>query len=272
MSQLSGKTLFITGASRGIGLAIALRAARDGANIAIAAKSSVPNPKLPGTIHDAARAVEAAGGRALPLKCDIREEDEVRAAVAATVDAFGGIDILVNNASAIWLRGTLDTPMKRFDLMQQVNARGSFLCAQACLPHLLQAPNPHILTLAPPPSLDPKWWGPHTGYTLAKMGMSFATLGLAAEFGPRGIAVNALWPRTVIATDAINMIPGVEIPRCRTPQIVADAAHAVLVREARGFHGRFLIDEDVLRETGVTDFSAYAVDASQAPLPDLFLD
>ena len=272
MSNLSGKTLFITGASRGIGLAIALRAARDGANVAIAAKSSVPNPKLPGTIHSAAAAVEAAGGRALPLKCDIREEDEVRAAVAATVDAFGGIDILVNNASAIWLRGALDTPMKRFDLMQHVNARGSFLCAQACLPHLLQAPNPHILTLAPPPSLDPKWWGPHTGYTLAKMGMSFATLGLAAEFGPQGVAINALWPRTVIATDAINMIPGVDVAMCRRPEIMGDAAHAVLVRPAAGFHGHFLIDEDVLREAGVSDFAGYAVDPAQPLLPDLFLD
>jgi len=268
---LAGKTLLITGASRGIGLAIALRAARDGANVAIAAKSSVPNPKLPGTIHTAAAAIEAAGGRALALKCDIREEDDVRAAVAATVETFGGIDILINNASAIWLRGALDTPMKRFDLMQQVNARGSFLCAQACLPHLLQAPNPHILTLAPPPSLDPRWWGPHTGYTLAKMGMSFVTLGLAAEFGPQGVAVNALWPRTVIATDAINMIPGVEAARCRRPEIVADAAHAVLLREARGFHGQFLIDEDVLRETGAVDFDDYALDPTQTPLPDLFL-
>jgi len=265
MTTLSGKTLFITGASRGIGLAIALRAARDGANVAIAAKSSVPNPKLPGTIHSAAAAVEAAGGRALALKCDIREEDEVRAAVAATVDAFGGIDILVNNASAIWLRGALDTPMKRFDLMQQVNARGSFLCAQACLPHLLQAPNPHILTLAPPPSLDPKC-------TLAKMGMSFVTLGLAAEFGPQGVAVNALWPRTVIATDAINMIPGVDAAMCRTPEILGDAAHAVLIRAAAGFHGRFLIDEDVLGEAGVADFGRYAVDPSKPLLPDLFLD
>jgi citronellol/citronellal dehydrogenase len=260
MTTLSGKTLFITGASRGIGRAIALRAARDGANIAIAAKSSVANPKLPGTIHSVAAEVEAAGGRALPLQCDIREEDAVRAAVAATVDAFGGIDILVNNASAIWLRGALDTPMKRFDLMQQVNARGSFLCAQACLPWLLQAPNPHILTLAPPPSLDPKWWGPHTGYTLAKMGMSFVTLGLAAEFGPQGVAINALWPRTVIATDAINMIPGVDPAWCRTPDIVADAAHAVLVRAARGFTGNFLIDEDALRDAGITDLSRYAVD------------
>jgi citronellol/citronellal dehydrogenase len=272
MATLSGKTLFITGASRGIGLAIALRAARDGANIAIAAKSSVPNPKLPGTIFDAARAVEQAGGRALALKCDIREEEDVRAAVAATVESFGGIDLLVNNASAIWLRGVLDTPMKRFDLMQQVNARGSFLCAMACLPHLLQAANPHILTLAPPPSLDPKWWGPHTGYTLAKMGMSFVSLGLAAEFGAQGVAVNALWPRTVIATDAINMIPGVDAARCRIPQIVADAAHAVLVRGARGFSGKFLIDEDVLREAGATDFDRYAVQPGQALLPDLFLD
>jgi len=271
MTTLAGKTLFITGASRGIGLAIALRAARDGANIAIVAKSSAPNPKLPGTIHTAAAEVEAAGGRALALKCDIREEDEVRAAVAATVEAFGGIDILVNNASAIWLRGALDTPMKRFDLMQQVNARGSFLCAQACLPHLLKAANPHILTLAPPPSLDPKWWAPHTGYTLAKMGMSFVTLGLAGEFGPKGVAVNALWPRTVIATDAIQMIPGVDARNCRRPQIVADAAHAVLVRDARGFSSRFLIDEDVLREAGETDFDRYAVEPGRPLLPDLFL-
>ena len=272
MTTLSGKTLFITGASRGIGRAIALRAARDGANIAIASKSSVANPKLSGTIHSVAAEVEAAGGRALALKCDIREEDEVRASVAATVDLFGGIDILVNNASAIWLRGTLDTPMKRFDLMQQVNARGSFLCAQACLPYLLQAPNPHILSLAPPPTLDPKWWGPHTAYTLAKMGMSFVTLGLAAEFGPQGVAVNALWPRTIIATDALNMIPGIDLARCRTPEIVADAAHAILTRPADGFAGHFLIDDDVLIGTGVTDFTRYAVDPTQRLLPDLFVD
>ncbi|CAA9356889.1 MAG: Short-chain dehydrogenase [uncultured Lysobacter sp.] len=268
---LSGKTLFITGASRGIGRAIALRAAHDGANIAIASKSSVPNPKLPGTIHSVAAEVEAAGGCALALRCDIRDEDEVRAAVAATVDAFGGIDILVNNASAIWLRGALDTPMKRFDLMQQVNARGSFLCAQACLPWLLQAPNPHILTLAPPPSLDPKWWGPHTGYTLAKMGMSFVTLGLAAEYAGQNIAINALWPRTIIATDAINMIPGVDPAGCRRPDIVADAVHAVLSRPAHERSGAFLIDEDVLREAGVTDFDAYAVEPGRPLLPDLFL-
>ena len=269
---LQGKTLFITGASRGIGLAIALRAARDGANVAIAAKSAVPNPKLPGTIHSAAAAVEAAGGRGLALKCDIREEEQVHAAVAATVEAFGGIDILVNNASAIWLRGALDTPMKRFDLMQQVNARGSFLCAQACLPHLLRSANPHILTLAPPPSLDPKWWAPHTGYTLAKMGMSFVTLGLAGEFGPQGVAVNALWPRTLIATEALNMIPGVSAGNGRRPEIMADAAHAVLTRPAAGFHGQFLIDDEVLAAAGVTDLSAYALDPSQPLLPDLFLD
>ena len=272
MTTLAGKTLFITGASRGIGLAIALRAAREGANVTIAAKSAVPNPKLAGTIFTAAEAVTAAGGQGLALKCDIREEAEVKAAVAAAVERFGGIDILVNNASAIWLRGTLDTPMKRFDLMNQVNARGSFLCAQTCLPHLLQAPNPHILTLAPPPSLDPKWWGPHTGYTLAKMGMSFVTLGLAAEFGPQGVAVNALWPRTLIATEALNMIPGVSAANGRTPAIMADAAHAVLTRQARGFHGQFLIDDEVLGAAGVTDFSGYAVDATQPLFPDLFLD
>src|SRR5262249_48170514 len=202
---------------------------------------------------------------------DIREEDEVRVAVAQTAEHFGGVDILVNNASAIWLRGALDTPMKRFDLMQQVNARGTFLCAQVCLPHLLRAANPHGLTLAPPPSLDPKWWGPHTGYTLAKMGMSFVTIGLAAEFGPRGVAVNALWPRSLIATDALNMIPGVSAANGRKPAIMADAAHAVLTRPARNFSGNFLIDDDVLREAGVSDLDAYAVDPGQPLLPDLFL-
>lgn len=272
MSSLKGKTLFITGASRGIGLAIALRAARDGANVAIAAKSAVPNPKLPGTIHTAAAAVDNAGGHGLALQCDIREEADVHAAVAATVERFGGIDILVNNASAIWLRGLADTPMKRFDLMQQVNARGTFLCSQACLPHLERAANPHILTLAPPPNLDPKWWAPHTGYTLAKMGMSFVTLGLAAELGARGIAVNALWPRTVIATDAINMIPGVDVSQCRKPEIVADAAHAILTLPSSECTGRFLIDEEVLRKRGIVDFAGYAVEPGRALLPDLFLD
>ena len=272
MTSLSGKTLFITGASRGIGLAIALRAARDGANIVIAAKTDVVNPKLPGTIHSAAAQIEAAGGKALAVKCDIREEAEVRATVAQAVDRFGGIDILVNNASAIWLRGVLDTPMKRFDLMSQVNSRGTFMCSQICLPHLLKSANPHILTLAPPPNLAPHWWAAHTAYTLAKMGMSLVTLGLAAEFAAQGVAVNALWPRTVIATDAINMIPGVSLSRCRKPEIVADAAHAILTTPAQELNGQFLIDEDVLRAHGVSDFACYAVDPTQPLLPDLFLD
>ena len=269
--SLRGKTVFITGASRGIGREIALRLARDGANVAIASKSAAPNPKLPGTIHSVAAEVEAAGGSALPVRCDIREEAQVRAAVDATVEAFGGIDVLVNNASAIWLRGTLDTPMKRYDLMQEVNARGTFLCTQACLPHLLRAGNPHVLTLAPPPSLEPRWWAPHAAYTLAKMGMSFVTLGLAAEFAGQGVAINALWPRTIIATDALNMIPGIDTARCRKPAIVADAAHAVLVRPAAERTGAFLIDEDVLREAGVDDFDAYAVEPGRPLLPDLFL-
>ena len=271
MSNLKGKTLFITGASRGIGLAIALRAARDGANIVIAAKSDIPNPKLPGTIHSAAKAVEQAGGKALALRCDIREEDQVKAAVEKAVETFGGIDILINNASAIWLRGTLDTPMKRFDLMSQVNSRGTFMCSQICLPHLLKSDNPHILTLAPPINLDPKWWAPHTGYTLAKMGMSFVTLGLAEEFKGK-VAVNALWPRTVIATDAINMIPGVELSKCRTPEILSDAAYFILTTPHAQLNGQFILDEDFLRERGITDFDRYAVDVSQTLLPDLFLD
>jgi citronellol/citronellal dehydrogenase len=274
MPSLSGKTVFITGASRGIGRAIALRAAGDGANVVVAAKSSVPNPKLPGTIHSVAAEVEAAGGQALAIQCDIREEDQVHAAIEATVARFGGLDALVNNASAIWLRGTLDTPMKRFDLMQQVNARGSFLCAQAALPHLLRSDDPHILTLAPPPSLDPKWWAPHVGYTLAKMGMSFVTLGLAAEFAPKGVAVQALWPRTVIATDALNMIPGIEPAHCRTPDIVADAAHAMLAMPAASAIASgevFRIDEDVLREAGIEDFDTYLVEPGGRLLPDLFL-
>jgi citronellol/citronellal dehydrogenase len=270
--NLRGKTLFVTGASRGIGLAIALRGARDGANVAVVAKSSEPDPRLPGTIHSAAAAIEQAGGKALAIRCDIRDEAQVQSAVAQTVERFAGIDVLVNNASAIWLRGTLDTPIRRFDLMLQVNARGTFLCAQRCLPHLLRAANPHILTLAPPPNLDPAWWAPHVGYTLAKMGMSFVTLGLAEEFRAQGIAVNALWPQTVIATDALNMIPGVEPSRCRRPEIVADAAHAILTTPARELTGRFIIDEALLRERGVTDFGPYAVDPAQPLLPDLFLD
>lgn len=271
MSDLSGKTLFITGASRGIGLAIALRAARDGANVVIAAKSGVPNPKLPGTIHTAAAAVEQAGGRALAIRCDIREEAEVHAAAAQAAEHFGGIDIVVNNASAIWLAGVEGTPMKRFDLMHQVNTRGTFLVTQACLPYLKKASNPHVLMLAPPPTLAPKWFAPHTAYTIAKMGMSLCVLGMADEFKPQGIAVNALWPRTVIATAAIAMIDGVQSAHCRVPEIVADAAHAMLTRPARDYTGQFAIDEDVLRESGVTDFDRYAVQPGQPLLPDLFL-
>lgn len=272
MTTLKGKTLFITGASRGIGLAIAVRAARDGANVVVAAKSDQPNPKLPGTIHTAVEAVEAAGGKGLAIKCDIRDEDNVRAALEQAAAHFGGIDILVNNASAIWLKGALETPMKRFDLMQQVNARGSFLCAQAAIPHLQKADNPHILTLAPPPSLEPRWWGPHTAYTLAKMGMSFVTLGLAAEFREAGIAINALWPRTVIATDALKMIPGVPLEQCRKPEIVADAARTILAKPVSAATGQFFIDDDVLRAAGVDDFDGYAVQPGQPLLPDLYLN
>lgn len=272
MKPLSGKTLFITGASRGIGLAIAKRAARDGANIVIAAKSAVANPKLPGTIFSAAAEIEAAGGRALPLAVDIREEDQVKAAVEKAVETFGGIDILVNNASAIWLRGTAETPLKRYDLMHQVNTRGTFVCAQACLPHLKKAANPHILMLSPPLNLHPKWFGPHVAYTIAKYGMSLCVLGMAEEFREHGIAVNALWPRTVIGTDALNMIPGVSLENARSPEIVADAAHIILSTPSRERSGKFLLDEEVLAERGVVDFDRYAIAPGQPLLPDLFLD
>ncbi len=274
---LAGRTLFVTGATRGIGLAIALRAARDGANVAFIGKTETPHPKLPGTIHDAARAIEASGGSALPIACDLRDESAVEAAVAAAAARFGGIDVLVNNASAISLTGTLETPAKRFDLMMGVNARGTYVASRACLPHLLAAANagrnPHVLTLAPPPTLDPKWYGNHVAYTLAKVGMSLVTLGMAEEFRDRGVAFNALWPRTVIATAAIAMIPGAAAAqqRMRKPEIVADAAHAIVTRDARACSGRFLIDEDVLREEGVADFARYAVTPGQPLLPDLFL-
>lgn len=271
--NLKGKTLFISGGSRGIGLAIALRAARDGANIVIAAKTAKPNPKLPGTIYTTAEAIEAAGGHALPLQVDIREESEVAAAVKKTEQEFGGIDILINNASAINLTGTLETPMKRYDLMMDVNVRGTFVCSQACLPLLKQSANPHILTLSPPINLNPKWFARHTAYTMSKYGMSLCTLGLAAEFGPAGIGVNALWPRTVIQTAALAMLGGMVNPdNCRTPDIMADAAHAILCREAHTCTGNFFIDEEVLRETGVTDFDAYAVKPGARLFPDLFLD
>jgi citronellol/citronellal dehydrogenase len=272
MAGLRGKTLFITGASRGIGKAIALRAARDGANIAIAAKTAEPHPKLPGTIYTAAEEIEQAGGKALPLQVDIRDEDQVQAAVQQTAEAFGGIDVLVNNASAINLTGTLETPMKRFDLMWGVNARGTFVCSQACIPFLRKAANPHILTLSPPLNLDPRWFKSHTAYTIAKYGMSMCVLGMAEEFKKQGIAVNALWPRTVIATAAIAMLQGTVQPeRCRTPEIVADAAHVILTRDSRAATGKFFIDDEVLAEAGVTDLSKYAVKPGEPLLHDLFL-
>ena len=271
-ANLKNKTLFITGASRGIGREIALRAARDGANVVIAAKSDRPHAKLPGTIHSVAEEVEQAGGRALPLRVDIRDEAVVRQAVERTVTEFGGIDILVNNASAISLTPTLQTQMKRFDLMWSVNARGTFLCSQACLPHLLKADNPHILTLAPPPNLDPVWFAHHLAYTLAKYGMSLCVLGMAEEFKAQGVAVNALWPRTVIATAALAMLGPLADPnKCRKPAILADAAHAVLTTPSGEMTGRFVIDEEILKERGVTDFDPYAVEPGQPLLPDLFL-
>jgi citronellol/citronellal dehydrogenase len=272
MADLRGKTLFITGGSRGIGKAIALRAAADGANVAIAAKTAEPHPKLPGTIYSAAEEIEAAGGRALPLQVDIREEDQVHQAVAKTVETFGGIDVLVNNASAISLTGTLETPMKRFDLMWGVNARGTYVCSQACIPHLKKSPNPHILTLSPPLNMDPKWFKSHVAYTMAKYGMSLCVLGMAEEFRADGIAINALWPRTVIYTAALAMLGGLIKPEnCRKPEIVADAAHVVLTRDSRCCTGNFYIDDDVLREAGVTDLEKYAVQPGERLLPDLFL-
>lgn len=270
--SLAGKTLFISGGSRGIGLAIALRAARDGANVVIAAKTTEPHPKLPGTIWSAAEEIEAAGGKALPLKTDIRDEDQVMLAVEQAVERFGGIDILVNNASAISLTGTLETPLKRFDLMMSINLRGTYLCSRACLPHLKRAANPHILTLSPPLNLNPRWLGPHVAYTIAKYGMSMCVLGMAEEFRKDRIAVNALWPRTTIATAALQIIPGARPEAGRKPEIMADAAHAVLTRASRELTGQFLIDEEVLREAGVSDFSRYAVDPREPLRIDLFLD
>jgi citronellol/citronellal dehydrogenase len=273
MATLSGKTLFITGASRGIGKAIGLRAARDGANVVIAAKTKVPNPKLPGTIFTAAEEIEEAGGKALPISCDIREEDEVKAAVAQAVERFGGIDVLVNNASAIHLAGTAETPMKRFDLMNGVNVRGTFLCTQACLPALAKATNPHVLVLSPPLSLRPHWFAPHVAYTIAKYGMSMCVLGWAEEFKERRIAVNALWPRTVIATSALNLLGGDDTAKHgRTVDIVADAAHAILTKPARDCTGNFFLDEDVLRAEGVADFERYAVKQGEPLMRDLFVE
>lgn len=272
MPPLTGRTLFITGASRGIGKAIGLAAAREGANVVIAAKSDAPSAKLPGTIHEAAREVEAAGGRALAVRCDVRDDAQIAAAVAAAADRFGGIDVLVNNASAIFLAGTAETPMKRYDLMHQVNARGTFACTQACLPHLARSPSAHVLNLSPPLDLAPRWFAPHVAYTMAKYGMSMCVLGMAEELKDRGIAVNALWPRTIIATAALNLLGGDALARHgRTPEIVADAAMVILRRDARSCTGNFFIDEEVLRGEGVTDFGKYAVAPGEELAPDLFL-
>jgi citronellol/citronellal dehydrogenase len=271
--SLSGKTLFVTGASRGIGLAIALRAARDGANIAIAAKTAEAHPKLPGTIYTAAAEIEAAGGKALPLIVDVRDEASVMAAVDQTVARFGGIDICVNNASAIQLTGTLQTDMKRYDLMHQINTRGTYVTSKACIPHLKNAANPHVLMLSPPLDMSPRWFGPHVAYTMAKFGMSMCVLGMAEEFKADGVAFNALWPRTGIATAAIrNALAGDEgMRRCRTVEIMADAAHAIFEKPAREFSGNFVIDDTFLYGEGVRDFEQYRVDPTQPLMPDFFV-
>lgn len=274
MSGLAGKTLLISGGSRGIGLAIALRAARDGANVALVAKTAEPHPKLEGTIHSAAAAIEAAGGRALPIAGDIRDEDSVIAAVAATAERFGGIDAVVNNASAIDLSGSEQLAIKRYDLIQSVNARGAFLLSRTALPHLRASANPHVLTLSPPLNFEPRWLGAHLGYTISKYAMSMVTLGMAAEFGAEGIAFDSLWPRTLVATAAVRNVVGGEaaIARARRPEVMADAAHLILTAAAAEGGGRLLVDEDVLRAAGVTDFEQYAVEPGSEPELDLFVD
>lgn len=273
MSSLNGKTLFITGASRGIGLAIALRAARDGANIAIAAKTAEPHKHLPGTIYTAADEIEKAGGKALPLMVDIRSEELVQDAVEKTVARFGGIDICVNNASAISLTGTEATEMKRWDLMHQINARGTFLVSKTCIPYLRKAANPHVLMLSPPLDMSAKWFAPHVAYTIAKFGMSLCVLGMSEEFRSNGIAFNALWPRTAIATAAVEFALGGDamMKASRTPDILADAAQLIFTKPARTFTGNFIIDDTFLWENGVTDFEKYRVDRSQKLIPDFFV-
>jgi citronellol/citronellal dehydrogenase len=273
MAGLAGRTLFITGASRGIGLAIALRAARDGANIAIAAKTETPHPKLAGTIHSAAAEIEAAGGRALPLACDIRDEAQVKAAIARTVERFGRLDIVVNNASAISLTPVADTDMRRFDLMHQINTRGTFMVSKLAIPHLARADNPHVLMISPPLDMKEKWFAPHTAYSIAKFGMSLVALGLAGELRAQGVAVNALWPRTTIATAAIvNLLGGKEtMRRSRKPDILAEAAYRIFLKPARSFTGNFLIDDSFLSDEGVTDFEQYRVDPTAPLQPDFFV-
>ena len=272
MQQLKGKTIFITGASRGIGKAIGLRAAQDGANIVVAAKTGEPHPRIPGTIYDAAKEFESVGGHALPIQMDVRDEQQIAAAVDKTINAFGSLDVLVNNASAISLTGTLQTPMKRFDLMFGVNVRGTFAMSQSCIPQLLKGNNPHILNIASPLNLNPRWFAGHTAYTMAKYGMSMCVLGMAAEFRGQGLAVNALWPKTLINTAALNLIPGIDPETGRTPEIVADAAYAILTRDSKTCTGNFFIDEEVLVEEGVTDFEKYSVNPDKTLTTDLYLD
>jgi citronellol/citronellal dehydrogenase len=272
--SLRGKTLFITGASRGIGLAIGLRAARDGANVVIAAKTSDPNPKLPGTIHSAAAEIVAAGGKALPLQCDIRFEDQVQSAVATAVATFGGIDILVNNASAISLTGTESTEMKRYDLMHGINTRGTFLVTKTCIPHLKKAANPHVLMMSPPLNMETRWFSPHVAYTMAKFGMSMCVLGMAGEFKSAGIAFNALWPRTVIATAAVqNLLGGDQSMKAsRKPEILADAAYIIFNKSSKECTGNFFVDDELLKANGKTDLSEYATTpGSTSFLPDFFV-
>ena len=274
MSDLKNRTLFVSGGSRGIGLAIAKRAAQDGANIIIAAKTAEPHPKLQGTIYTAAEEIEAAGGRALPVVCDIRSEEQVAEAVEQGADHFGGIDICINNASAIALTPTLQTPMKRFDLMHQVNTRGTFMVSKTCIPYLMKSGNPHILNLSAPLNMEEKWFAPHVAYTMAKFGMSMCVLGMAGEFREQGIAVNALWPRTTIATAAVqNLLGGDELTRrSRKPEIMGDAAHVILTKPSREFTGNFCIDDEVLESAGVSDLSVYAVDPSAELAPDFFVE
>jgi citronellol/citronellal dehydrogenase len=274
VSDLSGRTMFMSGGSRGIGLAIALRAARDGANVALIAKTTEPHPKLEGTIYTAAEQIEQAGGKALPLPGDIRNEDQVLDAVAKTVERFGGIDIVVNNASAIQIEGSETLPMKRYDLMQNINTRGTFLVSRACVPHLKQGTNPHVLTLSPPLNMKPHWFQHHLAYTIAKYGMSMCTLGMAAEYADDGIAFNSLWPRTIIATAAVqNLLGGDEaMARSRRPEILADAAHAIVVRDSRSATGNFYIDDEVLAEEGITDLSEYTYGDGSSLQTDIFLD
>lgn len=272
-NSLSGRTLFITGASRGIGRAIALRAAQDGANVVIAAKSDLPHPILPGTIHSVAEEVLAAGGQGLAVKLDVKDEHAIQSAVQRAAEHFGGIDILINNASAITLRDTRNLRMVRFDLMFGVNVRGTYACSQACIPFLLQSDNAHILNLSPPLNLNPAWFKSHVAYTMSKYGMSMCTLGMAEEFREEGVAVNSLWPRTVIATSALNVLDGMVKPEnCRTEAIMADATHTILVRDSKSCTGNFFIDQDVLHSEGVTDFEQYAVQAGAPLMKDLFLD